>query len=89
MLDFTGTKVTDSARRGCWREAECDGKTPYASKAEAIRRIKCQEKSRGFKRKGGLSKLVALVPYRCPHCHCWHVGGTDKSRLRRKPKCNH
>ena len=75
MLDFTGTKISDSARRGLCPEAECHGKTPYASKAEAIRRIKFQQQ-RGLRRRRGFKQCI-LTPYHCPHCHQWHVGGTS------------
>ena len=83
MFDTTGFKVSDSARRGCWKEAECDGKTAYPSKAAAIRRIEAQSK-RGFKSKRGFRKDAVLTPYHCPHCQSWHVGATI---LRRKSSC--
>jgi hypothetical protein len=59
------------------RMGECFGKEAYASKADAISRIKHTRKRHGHKGKSkGWGKQVILAPYRCPHCHEWHVGGT-------------
>lgn len=57
--------------------AECEGKTAYCSKGAAIERIKQSQKRKRSRRHKGWAKHMILVPYRCPHCHHWHVGGTD------------
>lgn len=75
MFEFSHSKFEDSAKRGCWPAAECEGKTKYATKAEAITRIRYQAK-RGFKGERGFRKEAKLSPYRCPHCNAWHVGAT-------------
>lgn len=46
------------------RLAMCAGKRPYSTKADA---------DRASRRKG-------VMPYRCPICHKFHVGGTESSR---------
>lgn len=60
------------------REAECDGKTKYATKAKAIERMEyqmCDRRRR--KRKGSrIAKQAKMEVYHCPHCHQWHVGAT-------------
>lgn len=45
----------------------CAGKVPYASKGDALKRIKCQ--------RGRIRKSVAgpLSAYRCV-CGSWHIG---------------
>ena len=57
-------------------EGECFGKTSYATKAKAITRIQRQVRDKRRRKHTGLHTV--LVPYRCPHCHQWHVGGTSR-----------
>jgi hypothetical protein len=76
VFEPASEKFTDSHRHPACYPAECMGKTPYPSKAAAIKRIRCQARLRGFKRKG---PTKAMVSYRCPHCKLWHVGGTGRS----------
>lgn len=72
---FDGGKV--STRNRTDYRADCFGKTRYCSKGAAIDRIRQQEKMRRMKRRKSWRGKVVLVPYRCPHCHHWHVGSTD------------
>jgi hypothetical protein len=51
----------------------CAGKTAYPTKAKAIARIRCQQKTRRRRRD---SFHMTLVPYRCLTCDQWHVGGS-------------
>lgn len=74
MLD-SHSQFQDSACRGAWPSAECEGKTQYQSKAAAVSRIRYQAK-RGFRRESGFRKEAKLSPYHCPHCGSWHVGAT-------------
>ena len=54
----------------------CTGKTAYATKAEAIGRIKRQTKDKHRRR---CNHNTSLTPYLCGSCHQWHVGGTGKT----------
>jgi hypothetical protein len=49
----------------------CAGKTPYASKADAVRSIQFRQKARRAKLTNGRGQLNA---YRCTSCAYWHVG---------------
>jgi hypothetical protein len=50
----------------------CFGKTPYASKAEALRTLAFREKRiGGVKRSSGRGKAHA---YKCPSCGAFHLG---------------
>lgn len=48
---------------------DCQGKQAFPSKAKALA-IEHQRE----RRPGALRRKGALVPYRCPHCHQWHLG---------------
>lgn len=81
MLDNQPTEWPRNKYRGNKRydpRSECFGKTAYCSKGAAIERIKQSRKHHRKRRSDGWGKSLILTPYRCPHCHHWHVGGTDK-----------
>lgn len=50
---------------------DCDGKTPYPSKAAALSCLQHRTKDRRTKRRDGRGKLGA---YRCRNCSQWHLG---------------
>ena len=85
-----GIAVTDTDFKRFHRlcpPAECMGKEPYASKAEAIKRIQRARKRHSTKgHKNGWGKGLIFSPYRCPHCHQWHVGATDREKFGQKRK---
>ena len=81
--DMRGVAIIDRDMHrpeGLWRPAECDGKEAYATKAAAIERIKRARKRHSTRKKAnqGWAKGLIFTPYRCPHCHQFHVGATDR-----------
>lgn len=48
---------------------DCQGKQAFPSKAAALDIEHKREKRPGVLRRKGV-----LMPYRCPHCHQWHLG---------------
>lgn len=61
------------------RKLSCDFKHRYASRAEAIERLRQivarRHKSRGISRKRRrMFKNVKLRPYKCRYCGGWHHG---------------
>lgn len=69
-------------------DGHCFGKTPYASKAAAVERIKHQRKRKGPRRTGRWYGHMELLPYRCPDCHQWHVGNTKVKEVSVKGRRN-
>jgi hypothetical protein len=63
--------------------SECSGKTVYASKGAAIVRIRMRKKMRRSRRNKGWFAGCGLMPYRCPHCHGWHIGSSYGPDARR------
>jgi hypothetical protein len=54
----------------------CSGKAAYPSKAAAIkaREFTLRRRRKNYGHKGGKGG-AKLVPYLCPQCHQWHLGG--------------
>lgn len=47
-------------------QAQCHGKHPFLSIRTAVKACREMRKER-----------VRLRPYRCPHCHRWHLGSVE------------
>lgn len=72
-----GRGLTDKFDPATAQTTSCIGKHGYASWDEADRVIR---RSKRTSRKGGRKQTRAsratLHPYRCKHCHRWHISGS-------------
>ena len=66
-------------RGGGTKTIQCEGKTAYRSKAEAIRRIEFQMGNRRRLKRHGHNHM-RLEAYHCRFCGQWHVGSATDWR---------
>jgi hypothetical protein len=53
----------------------CDGKAAHANRDTAMAHVAFLARERG-------AAFTRLTPYRCKHCHAWHVGHRGAGRRR-------
>jgi len=56
------------------------GKTAYKDKYAAVRAMKSMVRDDSYKREKG----SYLGVYKCPACHCWHIGNNIKEEARKR-----
>lgn len=58
--------------------ASCAGKTQYASRGDAVKVLLRMAKRKRVRRNSKRHLDDRRVPYKCPHCHQWHLGSNSR-----------
>ena len=69
-----GAPASDRYDRATSLASGCIGKQGYASWDEANRIVQRRQKS-ARRKKQQRADRASLRPYRCRHCHQWHIAG--------------